>query len=381
MSVTFFNNEQDNFGKALQQLIAGSDSISIAVSYLRTSGLNIISESLASKDVRVIIGLGHAITECDALRQLYNMANSNKQIKSRVYCSENSIMDPGYHPKVYIGSTKEGEASILIGSSNISRPAFNTNIEANLLLKGSLKDPEIMKITSFFERLWRNPDTRILTQKIIEEYSEIYRIHQDANRVMEGRLKSSYRRMSTSNSKEIRDHANYWIVTTDEFEGDKMFFMDLNGVDACEERFHASSFQGVKKGDTFIYHHLGTHPGRTGCDVGIAKVSSNPFYDSKEILEWNYTGNKPSKYRDNYPWRVKIEPASEYVFEKPVKSQVWLDQLTQSGRSIRSCPAKKAGALYRGRTIIPLQDDEAKVILQVIGRENPSVLKYLKPSA
>lgn len=357
-------------------MISESESLSVAVSYIRESGLDEIHELIWNRRARFIVGLGHAITECGALERLIALSQTG-HVQAAAYCSNKSIEEPGYHPKVFIG-IRGDEVTVLLGSSNLSRPAMSTNVEANLLLKGRRDEPEIMKILAFFDGLWSNSNCIPLSKAILDKYAEMCMLRKRATEGLDDRMNAIYHEMSELGGMAIKDRANFWIVAVDNFDKASMQRVGLYGVDASEERFHGGSFRGVKKGDVFILHNLGGRRKLKGCDVGIVKVLDKPYFKDVPTPEWRNPERASSPYYGNYPWRVPISLAEEDVFETPVKSQEWLNELSIRGMHLRAVNTHIAGALYRGKTIIPLTDEEAAVILGVIGRRNPAVLKYVE---
>ena len=97
--------------------------------------------------VRVLFGDDFDISQSAALRQLYSC---NAEL--RLF-----VGDMSYHPKVWLFEGGKDSLSI-VGSSNMSKPALTTNIEANVLVDDSgFAKTQI----DFFEDLWDNYGTPI----------------------------------------------------------------------------------------------------------------------------------------------------------------------------------------------------------------------------
>lgn len=174
-----------------------------------------------------------------------------------------------------------------------------------------------------------------------------------------------------------KDQANYWLVTVDNFNKESLQKLGIYAVDGTDDRFHGGSFRGVKEGDIFILHNLLGKGKLKGVDVGIARASGNPYYDPTIIPGLRDAERPMSRYNDEYPWRVEIDLLDEDVFESPVKSQEWLNEMRNLGTRLDAVKTYRSGTLYRGRTIMPLTDEEAAIILMVLGRRNRSALKYI----
>lgn len=389
MKIRFIDNKSEAFGKELTKLISESDELHIAVSYLRASGLDYIKDSLISKKVQLIVGLGFAITDDGALKHILEDLKLKEAVKIKIYYKDDEMSNPAYHPKVYIG-TEGRKATVLLGSSNISEPAFTTNIEANILLKGDADEPEIKKIRGFFDGLWKyDPNCRDLDSEMVEIYSKMHIVKKELDAETKRQWATDNQRIFGERkvSSLVDDSARYWVVTYDNFTKEEAQKIGRYGVDHFRERFHGGTFtgemeggRGVEKGDIFIIHYLGNKSRLVGRDVAVAVVTSDRDLDGSYVPEWDNPARKESKYYSKYPHRVSISLADEDVLRTPVKSQIWLDEITDQGISNRAINASKAGSFYRGRTIIPLTDEEAKIILKNLSKhgENDSILKYIK---
>lgn len=146
-----------------------ADSISLAVSFLKRSGVQMLLDCLKeadrqNKSIRILCGSYMHITEPAALLML------RKELSPSVELRFFSDPHRSFHPKCWIFKSEE-ETSILIGSSNISRSALTSGVEWNYTFSSRMDLQSVEKISGQFERLW-NDQSEILDEKRIEQYRQ-----------------------------------------------------------------------------------------------------------------------------------------------------------------------------------------------------------------
>ena len=91
--------------------------------------------SSSCEHFRFIVGKDFGITRKDACRKVLKWLPADRKadflVADRIF---------GFHPKSVIWRNTNGEAFAIIGSSNLSRAAFEKNVEANILVKLSEKE-------------------------------------------------------------------------------------------------------------------------------------------------------------------------------------------------------------------------------------------------
>jgi len=95
---------------------------------------------------RAIIGTHFDQTEPYVLRQLY------ARRVLRVMSSTGGV----FHPKLLVG-IRQGDARVLIGSSNFTVGAFTENTEVNVMLAGPSTDEAIQRFIKFIDDQWTDP--------------------------------------------------------------------------------------------------------------------------------------------------------------------------------------------------------------------------------
>lgn len=164
MKIEFVGAPFKNIGTTVQNLLQSSNRVSIAVAFLQKSGVEKIKNCIEECEEKetsifVITGLNYGFTNPDALRELLYLDIS---------C--NIFQDENFHPKLYIFEKNENEATIIIGSSNLSEGGLSKNYEANLIISGNVTESPIKNAIEYFSLL--QSKSIPLNEKIIELYSK-----------------------------------------------------------------------------------------------------------------------------------------------------------------------------------------------------------------
>lgn len=163
MQVEFVGGPKNNIEDKIKDLIKHSDKISIAVAFLENSGVGIIKQSIEEikneVSISIITGLDFGITAPEALQELLNL-----DVCCNIFHGEN------FHPKLYIFEKNGKEATVIIGSSNLSKGGLSTNYEANIILSGDISEVPIRDSINYFSYLYSKGVP--LDDKIIELYNK-----------------------------------------------------------------------------------------------------------------------------------------------------------------------------------------------------------------
>lgn len=143
--------------------------IRIAVSYVKYSGVISVYPELrkfvkGGGKVQLLFGDDFGISQSKALRLLLRVGAD-----LRLFVAENG---ENYHPKMWIFQGKNGSTS-LTGSSNLSRGALTTNVEANILIERSRN--VVKQQVAFFNSLWDDRSYYPIDEEWIDHYSDIER--------------------------------------------------------------------------------------------------------------------------------------------------------------------------------------------------------------
>lgn len=129
--------------KEVLRLVQQADRVSIAVAWATK---NAVTESILSsgKVERAIIGTHMFITDPAVLREFAQFP------QSRVIAPDEPKL---FHPKVYLFEQKGGFAAI-VGSHNMTRGAFESNVEASILLEGESSASVLRDLKGFIDQSW-----------------------------------------------------------------------------------------------------------------------------------------------------------------------------------------------------------------------------------
>lgn len=117
------------------------------------------------KKIRFYIGIDNKITSQDALEFLLN-----QNIETYIYYDESNFRSI-YHPKLFIFEGSE-VSRIIIGSSNLTHQALNSNIEASIQLDLESEDIKTLtEIKEYYSSLLdlTSPNIKLLTKEYLEE--------------------------------------------------------------------------------------------------------------------------------------------------------------------------------------------------------------------
>lgn len=152
----------------LREGFAWSMGVDIAVSFTRSTGLQLLKdplEDLIGRGVRVrlLTSTYLSITEPQALWSLLEMAPG---IECRLQQGPQA-----FHPKLWL-LKGEDKTEGWVGSSNLTRGGLSTNLEWNLRTQEPHAGAELL---SLFERIWEAPSVLPLTATGIQQYERQWR--------------------------------------------------------------------------------------------------------------------------------------------------------------------------------------------------------------
>lgn len=130
MTISFINNDhKHNLFTELNPLIKKSKTISIAVAFLKSSGLELIRKELIKTTKRgakinIIAGLDFGMSDAEALKELLDMKEEHNNMKLQFAIGEKGV----FHPKMYM-FVKGRNATIIIGSANLTKSGLVANTE------------------------------------------------------------------------------------------------------------------------------------------------------------------------------------------------------------------------------------------------------------
>lgn len=121
---------KDFHAEKLRELLAVSDlkRFVASVAFVQENGVDAIADGLraVAKQTRFLVGIRNEITSIQAVLRLI-------QIGVEVFAVDTGSRSPIFHPKLFIVETGH-EASLIIGSANMTFSGLHNNIEASVIL-------------------------------------------------------------------------------------------------------------------------------------------------------------------------------------------------------------------------------------------------------
>lgn len=160
-----------NLVNDLKTLIAEADTIYFLTSFVMKTGIREVLPALqvAAKrgaDIKLLTGDYLAITQPDALQLLVD----------ELPIAEVRMFESGgtsFHPKAYLFKTSE-RATVIIGSSNLSKSALTSGIEWSLYAPSTVDEELFETAAAEFMKMFLSPNTLTLNTEQIAHYRKRY---------------------------------------------------------------------------------------------------------------------------------------------------------------------------------------------------------------
>ena len=154
-----------------------ADVTRIAAAYVTVSGvrslLDVVRGTAVLTSSQWIVGLDDALTQPGAIELLSALENSEVRVAGIRYTGHR------FHPKLFqFSESSTVNAGLLVGSSNLTKAALSTNVEAGVSVICDTAE-EFERIQQVWTKLWGCGQA--LTLQLLERYKEEYRISR-ANR-------------------------------------------------------------------------------------------------------------------------------------------------------------------------------------------------------
>lgn len=158
-----------NFFKTLKYEMLTSEAVDFMVSFIRMSGLQLITKPLKELEirkvpVRIITSTYMGITEPKALQHLRKF--SNVQVKVMNSQTES------FHTKAYLFKRESELNTVIIGSSNLSHSALINGFEINVKLPDTNFLPVYEQAKRIFNNTWESKEAIELSNSFIKSYQK-----------------------------------------------------------------------------------------------------------------------------------------------------------------------------------------------------------------
>ncbi len=155
----------------IERDIVSADRISLIVSFLKLSGVNLLFDRLKKfcevpgHQLRIITTTYCGITEAKAVQRLSELPNTEIRIS---YHTEIERL----HAKSYIFERKAGLSTAYIGSSNLSKSAQTDGLEWNIRVT-NIENPHIIKTAlATFDRYWNSSNFENFSEGGIDRFNQ-----------------------------------------------------------------------------------------------------------------------------------------------------------------------------------------------------------------
>jgi HKD family nuclease len=177
---------------ALTEVLAKATKISIAVAFMKSTGLKKVDKLLngrlkAGAAMEIFVGRDFCLTQPVALDDLLKLSKRYPSLK--VYVAKAEARST-FHPKLYLG-IGDTEARILIGSANLTGGALAANHEISVLSTLDLNDTLVTQVEAVFADYRGSRRFEVLDSLVLERYRLLFKIVEDAKSRVERELAAS----------------------------------------------------------------------------------------------------------------------------------------------------------------------------------------------
>jgi HKD family nuclease len=167
-------------GEILREAIRRAEQVEIASAFVKESGLSALIEPLEQMLQRggplvIIYGLDFCITDSEAAVRLLRLSEQYGQLEHYAYSAWNLATSHSFHPKLYIMRHDGNQATVVVGSSNLTRGGLWENIEANAVLVGTTVDQPIRQALDVFQRIRAFDGLFVPSEAYLEAYKALRR--------------------------------------------------------------------------------------------------------------------------------------------------------------------------------------------------------------
>lgn len=155
-----------NHRRKIRELLEDAKNLNLSIAYIRNTGVDIVADDIKAiidrgGKIRIICTDAMGITQASALKRLLNIGATIKVCKLNIGT---------FHAKFWLLEKTDGW-HFIVGSANLSKSAFEYNVEASLAVdQASNSSGSIEQALLFFEYLW-NQSIKI-TPESLETWKE-----------------------------------------------------------------------------------------------------------------------------------------------------------------------------------------------------------------
>jgi len=178
MISTLVTNSEKGHIAAIVPYIKSATRIVIHTAFLKASGLLLIEPFLkplieAGANVTILAGLNFYQTEPQALRTIYSMMHGYNNSKLLLAMPKNVT----FHSKLYYFEEKNGMATAIIGSANLTRGGLKANPELSIMNQCNNLSPFFQELRNYVEEVEKNQWIRTANEIELSKYERKFVIY------------------------------------------------------------------------------------------------------------------------------------------------------------------------------------------------------------
>lgn len=279
------------FGDRLAADLRRARELRVAVAFAKESVLQRLDlETWVGEGGRLqlVAGTDFFLTELALFRRLGGRVDGRDL---RVYHSPDGVT---FHPKVYQLDTGDAQVAY-VGSSNLTRGALTTNVEANVRLEGPPSSPELQRVSRLFFDWYESEFATTVQPEFAGHYDELQRLRRQAEGSGYGSHDwAAYQRAARTLLGEYRSlyAANRWFLVTTPTN----YAVCMNT--RTWGRQHEHEARAYRPGDLLVFHVTDGHGLRA-----LGMFTGEAYYDDRPL--W------PANRRGGFPWRIRFEILGE----------------------------------------------------------------------
>lgn len=178
MRLQILSNLNYPIGNVLNQELADSIQVRIAVAFMKYSGLKVIENSLQhcldkNGNVEIIAGLDFKTTDPQAIKFLINLKKTNSSLS--FFCfgdKHDNKTNIVFHPKIYLFNKKK-ETTSIVGSANLTGGGLLSNFEVNTIITED-KPLYFSQLEAIYNSVKFTPSIFEPDEEYLSGYSDVY---------------------------------------------------------------------------------------------------------------------------------------------------------------------------------------------------------------
>jgi HKD family nuclease len=214
MKVSIIDNNKLSHEKAILRLIKGSEKLTIAVAFLKLSGVRLIKTLINSKlknmeELTFIVGLDFYQTEPTALWQLFELQDKYSSVRIKTCQKKNQV----FHPKLYL-SEQANSFEAIVGSANMTNGGLNKNFELSCRVYGGKSELLYIELRAYVNSLESNSEE--LTPARLSQYERKFDINKKNAKAAEKQTKKELDEINDISSEKLNDYLEEYLADDEE---------------------------------------------------------------------------------------------------------------------------------------------------------------------